>query len=313
MKYFGAAPAALALCSFVSVPLAPAQSTEGAPANLPAQKIGADDLVAISVYDSPELTRTVRVSAEGQLRLPLLKRAIPATGLAPRELETAIADALRAEQILVDPVVTVTAAEYRSRPISVSGAVKRPVTFQAFGNVTLLDAITRAEGLAPEAGSEILLTRAAEGQGSTQHIPVKALLEGDNPALNPRLSGGERIRVPEAGRVYVAGSVKNPGVFPMKDGSDTTVLKVLALAGGLIAFSSRQAYVYRQRPGAPSKDEIPIALNEIIGRKSPDVPLSAGDILYVPDAKGRRLSMTALERITGFGAATASGVLIWHR
>ncbi len=302
----------LAVCPFV-FGFAMAQSTETTPANLPAQKIGPDDLLAILVYDSPELTRSVRVTAEGQVRLPMVKRVIPAAGLFPRELEVAIAEALRAEQILVDPVVTVTVAEYRSRPIRVSGAVKRPVTFQAFGNVTLLDAVTRAEGLAPEVGTEILLTRTKAGKIVTDHISIRALYEGDNAELNPRLSGGEEIRVPEAGKVYVAGSVKNPGVFVMKDASDTSVLKVLALAGGLIPFSSKQAYIYRRRPGAQAKDEIPIALSRIIGRKSPDVPLAADDILYVPDAKGRRLSLTALEKIAGFGAATTSGLLIWRR
>ena len=290
-----------------------AQSGEAAVVNLPAQKIGADDLVAISVYGSPELTRSVRVSAEGQIRLPMLTRAIPAAGLVPREIESAIVEALRAEKILVDPVVTVTVAEYRSRPISVAGAVKRPLTFQAFGNVTLLDAITRAEGLAPEAGSEILLTGPASGgKPSTQRIPVKALFAGDNPGLTPRLMGGEESRVPVAHEVYVAGSVKNPGAFSLKDASDTTVLKVLALAGGLIPFASHEAYVYRRRPGADSKDEIPVALSRIIARKAPDVALEGDDILYVPDAKGRRLSVSALERIVGFGAATASGLLIWR-
>ena len=289
------------------------QTSETSPANLPAQKIGADDLVAIAVYDSPELTRTVRVSGEGQISLPILKRSIQAAGLLPRDLETAIAAALRSEQVLVDPVVTVTVAEYRSRPISVSGAVKRPVTFQASGSVTLLDAITRAEGLAPEAGAEILLTHlGGDGKNATEHIPVKALLEGDQAGLNPRLSGGEQIRVPEAGRVFVAGSVKNPGAFTMKDGPDTSVLKVLALAGGLVPFSAKQAYIYRRKPGAETKDEIPIALGQIMGRKAPDVRLAADDILYVPDAKGRRLSIAALERIAGFGAATGSGLLIWH-
>jgi polysaccharide biosynthesis/export protein len=292
---------------------AAAQTPEAVSANLPAQKIGADDLLAISVYDSPELTRTVRVSGEGQIRLPMLKRPIEAAGLLPRDLETAVAQALRSEQIIVDPVVTVTVAEYRSRPISVSGAVKRPLTFQAFGNITLLDAIARAEGLAPEAGTEVLITRETTGgKAATDRILIKALLEGSDPMLNPRLSGGEEIRVPEAGRVYVAGSVKNPGAFTMKDGSDTSVLKVLALAGGLIPFSSKQAYIYRRKSGAEAKDEIPIPLAQIMGRKSPDVRLAADDILYVPDAKGRRMSVAALEKIAGFGAATASGLLIWH-
>ena len=78
--------------------------------------------------------------------------------------------------------------------------------------------------------------------------------------------------MPEAGRVYVAGSVKNPGAFTMKDGTDTSVLKVLALAGGLIPFSSKQAYIYRRKPGrARTKTRFRLHSSRIMGRKSPDV------------------------------------------
>src|SRR5271166_944589 len=76
------------------VPAAWAQvrpAAEVANANLPAQRIGANDLVAVSVYDVPELTRTVRVGADGLVRLPMLKQRIKAEGLMPGELETAIA------------------------------------------------------------------------------------------------------------------------------------------------------------------------------------------------------------------------------
>ncbi len=55
---------------------------------------------------------------------------------------------------------------------------------------------------------------------------------------------------------------------------------------------------------AEAKADLP--LDRIIARKSPDVALAADDILYVPDAKGRRLSVSAIEKITGFGAATTS-------
>src|SRR2546430_8346009 len=110
---------------------------ESPSSNLPAQKIGADDMVAISVYDSPELTRSVRVSAEGQIHLPMLKQAIPAAGLLPRQLAVAIAEALRAERILVDPVVGVTVAEYRSRPVRGAGAGRGPGTLQEFGTCGL--------------------------------------------------------------------------------------------------------------------------------------------------------------------------------
>src|SRR5271155_1005204 len=84
--------------------------------NLPAQPIGANDLLSLSVYGAPELTRTVRVSAEGSIRLPMLKQRIAARGLMPAELETRIAAALAQEGLLIDPAVTVTIAEYYSRP-----------------------------------------------------------------------------------------------------------------------------------------------------------------------------------------------------
>src|SRR5207244_2325646 len=63
--------------------------------NLPAQKIGPNDLLNISVYDAPELTRTVRVGADGLIRLPMLKRQIKADGLMPAQLESAIAEAVK--------------------------------------------------------------------------------------------------------------------------------------------------------------------------------------------------------------------------
>ena len=131
-------------------------------ANLPAQRIGANDLLAITVYGAPELTRTIRVSDDGLIRLPMVKRKIEARGLMPGELEQRIAAALVAEEILVDPAVTVNVAEYHSRPISVVGAVHRPLTFQAWGRTTLLEAIARAEGLSADAGT-----------GNSGHTPAE--------------------------------------------------------------------------------------------------------------------------------------------
>ncbi len=287
-------------------------------ANLPAQKIGANDLIAISVYDAPEFTRTVRVGADGQIRLPMLKQRLRAEGLLPAELEEAIAQALQAEQILVDPVVTVTVVEYFSRPISVAGAVKNPVTFQAIGAVSLLEALTRAGGLSPDAGPEILVTRTQSGPDGTpvaltRRIAVKALIDAADPEANLKLYGGEEIRVPEAPKVYVVGNVKRPGAYPITEATETTVLRVLAMAEGLAPYAGKQAYIIRRDDRTGARHELPIELKKILERKAPDVPLLANDILYVPDNTGRRATVQALDRIAGFGAATASGILIWRR
>lgn len=289
-----------------------------AAANLPAQKIGADDLIAVGVYGSPELTRTVRVGSDGLIRLPMLKRRLRAEGRMPAELETDIAAALGSEQILVEPVVSVTVVEYHSRPISVAGAVRKPLTFQAYGTVTLLDALTRADGLSAEAGPEILVSRSQPGADGApltlvQRIPVRGLIDGADPELNLRLHGGEEIRVPDAGRVFVVGNVRRPGAYTVRELADMTVLKILALAEGLAPFAAKRAFVYRREAAGSSKNEIPIELGRIVERKSADVPLQPDDILYIPDNKGRRMTATALDRITGFAGATASGVLIWRR
>jgi polysaccharide export outer membrane protein len=145
-----------------------------------------------------------------------------------------------------------------------------------------------------------------------QRIPVRGLIDAADPELNLKLEGGEEIRVPEAGKVFVLGNVKKPGAFPVNDASDTTVLKMLALSEGLMSFTSKVAYIYRREGGTGGKkNEIEIPLQKIVHRKAPDVTLQANDILYIPDDSGRRATATVLDRIAGFGSATASGVLIY--
>jgi polysaccharide export outer membrane protein len=282
-------------------------------ANLPAQRIGANDLVSVSVYDAPELTRTVRVGADGAMRLPMLKQRIKAEGLMPGDLETAIASALVAEGLIVDPIVTITIAEYNSRPISVAGAVKQPITFQASGPVTLLEAITKAGGLAPEAGPEILVSHAQSGPDGTvtalvQRILVKGLIDAADPGLNLTLIGGEEIRVPEVGKVYVIGNVKKPGAFAVQDGVESTVLKMLALSEGLMPYASKDAYIYRREANG-GKNEIVVPLNKIMERKAPDAALLANDILYVPDNKSRRTTLGALEKVLIFGGGAGTALI----
>jgi polysaccharide export outer membrane protein len=286
------------------------------PANLPAQPIGPNDLLLLSVYDSAEFSRSVRVSGLGDIRLPMLKQQIRAAGLMPAALEEAIRAALIEEGLLVDPIVSVNIAEYHSRPISVAGAVHNPVTFQAVGPMTLLQAIAQAGGLEKNAGPEILVTRTEVRDGTpqttTQRIEVKSLFDNADARFNMALQGGEEIRVPEAGHIFVVGNVKKPGEFSAPEATDPTVLKAVALAEGLQPFSAKQAFIYRP-DSSGVKREVPVNLSEILARKSPDVPMEPGDILYIPDNKHKKLSIAALERILVFGSTAGATALVYGR
>jgi polysaccharide export outer membrane protein len=288
----------------------PASGTP-AVANLPGQPAGEGDLLAVTVYGAPELTRTVRVSAQGSIRLPMLAEAIQVGGLMPEQIEGRLRQALVDAQILVDPVVTVTLAEVASRPVRVTGAVRRPVTFQADARTTLLDALARAEGLAPEAGDHILVTQPA-GNGTapgTVRVPVKELFENADAAANVVLRGGEEVRVPELGRVFVVGNVTKPGSFPLAGTGGMSLLKALALAEGLAPYAAKKAFVYRPA-GDKEKQELTVELRKIMDRKHPDVALEAGDILYIPDSRRSRLTSDVINKIVAFASGTASGALV---
>jgi polysaccharide export outer membrane protein len=279
--------------------------------NLPLQRVGPEDLLGLQVYDAPEFTRTVRISADGTIRLPMLTNTIKVQGLMPNEIEVLVQQELEREKLLVNPFVTVNIVDYHSRPISVGGAVKTPTIFQAIGSVTLLDALARAGGLVPDqAGPEIIVTKpnGDKEEQSIQRIPVKALFGGADPELNVKLTGGEQIRVPDVGKYVVAGSVTKPGPYPILDGAANTVITAIAQAQGTIQYFSHTAYIYRPDDKG-TMHEIQVDLGKILARKKPDITLQAKDVLYVPDSSGRRITQEAVTAMTNAGSGITTAMV----
>ncbi len=266
----------------------PRPATTAAPGDiLPAQPIGPDDLLSLQVSDIPELSRTFRVSSDGTLKLPLIDHRLKVAGLMPVDIENSLAAELKSAGILVDPVVSVGVVDYRSRPVSVVGAVKNPLTFEAMSDSTLLDAIAKAGGLSPEAGPVILVSRkgdplSPDGNPAVQRIPTRGLIDAADPALNVRLKGGEEVRIPEVGKIFITGNVKLPGAYPMQDNSDTTLLKALALSQGTLPYSQKMAYIYRRDVATNQRKEIPVELKQIMARKSPDITMVVCRVLCKP-------------------------------
>jgi polysaccharide biosynthesis/export protein len=121
-------------------------------------RIGPQDLLDINIFEAPELNRTVRVSENGEVSLPLLG-GIHVVRLTARELENTLAAKLR--EFLKDPHVSVMVTAIESHPVSVIGEVNKPGVFQVRGSKTLLEMLSMAQGLAPDAGDEVLVMRNA--------------------------------------------------------------------------------------------------------------------------------------------------------
>jgi polysaccharide export outer membrane protein len=154
-------------------------------------RIGPQDLLDINIFEAPELNRTVRVSENGEVSLPLLG-GIRVVRLTARELENTLAAKLR--EFLKDPHVSVMVTAIESHPVSVIGEVNKPGVFQVRGSKTLLEMLSMAQGLAPDAGDEVLVMRNAgynRGQdGSAQAMQAESAETGSKDAEGIKSGAG---------------------------------------------------------------------------------------------------------------------------
>lgn len=300
-------------------------------------RIGGEDLLEISVFEAPELNRTVRVAASGEVSLPLLG-TVQATGLTLRELEVVLQELLR-RSYMKEPHVAVFVREMQSHPVSVFGAVKKPGVFQIRGPKTLLEVLSMAEGLADDAGDTVIVMRRAglpeaadpppaqsaatripqnnsskdvtdAGTGKTVEIDLKNLLQSGDPHHNVLIYPGDVVKVRRAGVVYVVGEVKKPGGFVLKTNENVSVLQALALAEGLTRTSAKsRAHIIRTDEATGARSEIPLNLDKILSGKAADPLLKPKDIVFVPNSTGRTAFYRGAEAAIGIG----TGLIIYRR
>lgn len=298
-----------------------AETDEGLKTGVPGDyRIGAQDMLEVSVFEAPELNRSLRVAAGGEISMPLIG-SVQAAGLTARELEKSLEEKYR--EYIKNPQVGVLVSSIQSHPVSVLGAVKNPGTFQLQEPTTLLQILSKAGGLAEDAGDQVLVMRGSasneESKPSTHaaasdkpsfEVNLRNLMDSGNPEYNLAVYPGDIITVSRAGIVYVVGGVNRPGGFVMKSNEKMTVLKAVALAEGLKGTAAKgRALIIRTDGDTGSRKEIPINLGKMLNGKTPDAPLEAADILFVPNSAGKSALLKGAEA----AIQTASGVIIWHR
>jgi polysaccharide export outer membrane protein len=110
-------------------------------------RLGAGDVIQISVYDEPDLSLDVRIGLSGDISFPLLGD-VTVAGLSPKELELNLVKRLKGPYLL-DPSVTVSIVEYR--PFYVTGEVEKPGNYAFHPGLTVDKAISIAGGFTERA------------------------------------------------------------------------------------------------------------------------------------------------------------------
>ena len=154
-----------------------------------AYRIGSFDVLDISVFQVPELTKSVQVADSGTINLPLVGE-VRVAGRTAQEVERDLTAKLGAEY-LQNPQVTVFVKEYNSQNVTVSGAIKKPGVYPIRGKTTLAQLVALAGDFDAGSNSSVLILREQGGKRMAGKFDVSAIRKGQ--AQDPTLQGGDQI------------------------------------------------------------------------------------------------------------------------
>ncbi len=266
-------------------------------------KLAPGFLLAMEVYDAPELSTDLRIDANGEVVVPMIG-AVHVAGKTLTQASEAIATQLRDKKIMNQPQVNLNITQYSGVNVTVLGEVQNPGRIELLAPHTLAEVIALAGGETPHAGSSVEIVHHEDGaihRQTVRYLRSKAGGEQADLLIMP----GDTITVPRAGIVYVLGGVNRPGGYVMQEDGELSVTEAIALAYG----TDMQAAVgsmrlIRKLPDGQVR-EIPINFREIMKGKEPSPRLQAEDVIYVPISKIKTVATAGLLTATAQAAIYA--------
>ncbi len=312
-----ASPAAPAASTAAYVPTAPAAIPDSTSSSY---VLGPEDLVTVRVFAADDIPdKPAQIDNNGAITLPMIGQ-IHAAGLTVEQFQANLVTAYK--KYFKDPQVTVQVNEFHSQPVSVAGNVNTPGVVQLRGNRNLLEVISMAGGLRPEAGDQALITRNLNegtipvagaftdptGKYSVAHIDIRAVMSGKDPQGNILMKPHDVVTIPRARLIYVLGNVAKPGGFVLTDNESMSITKAIALAGGWDKTASLSSASVLRASGGAEREQIPANIKKIMQNKAPDLEMRPDDILYVPNSTGKTMGALGLASAIGIG----TGIAIWR-
>jgi polysaccharide export outer membrane protein len=282
--------------------------------------LGPEDQITVRVFAADDIPdKPVQIDNDGSVTLPMIG-PVHAAGLTIGQFQANLVTAYK--KYFKDPQVTVQVNEFHSQPVSVAGNVNNPGVVQLKGNRNLMEVISQAGGLRPDAGDTVQITRNLSegpipvssaftdptGKYSVAHIDVRAVMSGKDPQGNIVIKPHDVITVPRARMIYVLGNVTKPGGFVLSEDETMSVTKALSLAGGWDKTASLSGARVLRASGGAEREQIPANVKKIMENKAPDLELRPDDILYIPNSNGKTIGALGLAAAIGVG----TGIAIWR-
>lgn len=254
-------------------------------------RVGVGDVLDVLVYLVADVSRQYQVNSNGEIQMPLVG-GVSIGGMTVIETQNEIARTL-AQKYVKNPQVTVSILEYGSNEVTVSGEVGNPKIYAIKEGRNPFEMLVIAGGLKKTASSDMHITHRTRNPETGRLQAVKTIAnlhtlfdpktpeDYDNIRVvkNIVLGDGDSIYVPSAGRVYIDGAVVKPGSYELE--GDTTILGLIALAGGAEWTSSARKVRVLRKIGRETNKEYKLDLNRIRERKDENFKLQSDDLVMV--------------------------------
>jgi len=233
--------------------------------------VGPEDVLKVTVFNEADLSKSYRVDGDGTIPFAWFGN-IPVEGKTVNEIADDLTRRL-ANGYLRHPQVSVEVEQYRSRTILVLGEVKDPGMFSINGEVTLLEAITKAGSFSSNAGDDIRLSRlksprtgAIPSPDDTASYDVTMIsrdqLLAGTQGQDILMQDGDRVLVVEAKKFYIMGNVRNPGYYSVY--RNMTIQQAIAVAGGLTDRGSDRRIKVRRRSAKGEVREVSAKRTDLV-------------------------------------------------
>jgi polysaccharide export outer membrane protein len=170
----------------------------------------------------------------------------------------------------------------KAQAFFVLGEVRKPGTYAIEREMTILEAITQAEGFTDKAAASgvKILRRVADGKQETISLDMSGPVPKEK---SFKVEDGDTIMVPKGNSFFVFGEVKKPGAYQID--KDTNVLEAITIAGGLTdkAAAGRTRIIRTTQKG---QEILYVDVNEMLkkGQGDKSVLLTENDVIVVPES-----------------------------